>query len=321
MSFSHDASSIRNDQLLQISPRAPVPWVWDGVVAERAFTLFSAPEKTGKTTLLSLLLDKRRVGGQLLGRAVRPGRTILCSEESEELWRLRQPPLDFGSELEFHNPRQLTPTRKTWWRFINYLLDLDVQFDLVVIDTLMTFLPGSENNPRTLRQALHILKALRALPAGILLLHQQRAVRGRSRSRGPLAAFADILIDMRVPPGDPFTRRRDWVGVGRYPGTLQRVSAELNAEGTDYLLLPDAAAGPAVAPMLATLQSLLRESPAPLSCQEIIAHWPAAEPPPRSDSLMRSLRQACDLGLLVRTGSGTKFEAFRYALAEAQAVA
>ncbi len=65
-----------------------------------AITLLSAPEKTGKTTLPSLLLDRRREGGQLLGRTVRPGRTILCSEENSRLWELRQPPLDFGPQLE-----------------------------------------------------------------------------------------------------------------------------------------------------------------------------------------------------------------------------
>jgi hypothetical protein len=67
------------------SLKNPVPWIWDGVVAEKAITLLSAPEKTGKTTLLSLLLDRRREGGQLLGRAVRAGRTILCSEEEDDL--------------------------------------------------------------------------------------------------------------------------------------------------------------------------------------------------------------------------------------------
>src|SRR5947208_12325773 len=75
----------------------PIPWIWDGLVAEDAITLLSAPEKTGKTTLLSLLLDHRREGGLLLGRTVRPGRTILCSEENDRLWALRQPPLHFGS--------------------------------------------------------------------------------------------------------------------------------------------------------------------------------------------------------------------------------
>src|SRR5882757_5292057 len=77
----------------------PIPWIWDGLIARDAVTLLSAPEKTGKTTLLSLLLDRRRAGGQLLGRTVQPGRTILCSEENPHLWALRQPPLDFGAQL------------------------------------------------------------------------------------------------------------------------------------------------------------------------------------------------------------------------------
>ena len=75
----------------------PLPWIWEGVVVLEGVTLLSAPEKTGKTTLLSLLLDRRREGGQLLGRMVQPGRTILCSEENDRLWALRQPPLNFGS--------------------------------------------------------------------------------------------------------------------------------------------------------------------------------------------------------------------------------
>jgi hypothetical protein len=90
-----------------------VPWIWDGVVAAEAITLLSAPEKTGTTTLLSLFLDRRRVGGQLLGRTVLPGRTFLCSEEPPRLWELRQPPLDFGPQLEFHRPVGLNPTRRS----------------------------------------------------------------------------------------------------------------------------------------------------------------------------------------------------------------
>src|SRR6266702_4108554 len=107
--------------------RQPIPWIWDGLVAEDAITLLSAPEKTGKTTLLSLLLDRRRQGGELLGRTVLPGRTILCSEENYRLWELRQPPLDFGSQLEFHSPPCLDPTPRRWRRFIDHLLELGVE--------------------------------------------------------------------------------------------------------------------------------------------------------------------------------------------------
>ena len=67
----------------------PIPWIWEGILALEAVTLLAAPEKTGKTTLISLLLDRRREGGQLLGRTVIPGKTVLCSEESRTLWSLR----------------------------------------------------------------------------------------------------------------------------------------------------------------------------------------------------------------------------------------
>src|SRR5207302_11083766 len=134
----------------------------------------------------------------------------------------------------------------------------------------------------------------------------------------PLAASADILIDMQVPPGDRFTRRRHFQGVGRYPGTLQHVAAELNPEGTDYLLLADDPAEAPLAPALETLRQLLGQSPGPLTRQEILARWPEGEPPPRADSLWRCLTRGCELGILVRTGAGAKADAFRYGLAQHQ---
>src|SRR5437868_9651214 len=102
----------------------PIRWLWEGLIAEDAVTLLSAPEKTGKTTLLSLLLDRRREGGQLLGQPVRAGRTILCSEEDDGLWSLRQPPLDFGPGLELHRPMRCDPTPGRWRRFVDHLLGL-----------------------------------------------------------------------------------------------------------------------------------------------------------------------------------------------------
>src|SRR5947209_6934075 len=165
------AVSYGNDWLQSL--KRPVPWIWDGLVAEEAVTLLSAPEKVGKTTLLSLLLDRRRAGGLLLGRAVRPGRTILCSEENDTLWALRQPPLDFGPGLEYHRPIGRNPTSEGWQRFIDHLLDLaDDSFDLLVIDTVMSFLPAAQNTPRALHQALNELRVVAGRPAGVLLLHQ-----------------------------------------------------------------------------------------------------------------------------------------------------
>jgi hypothetical protein len=133
-----------------------------------SITLLSAPEKVGKTTLLSLLLDRRHRGGALLGRTVYPGRTVLCSEESPRIWEQRQPLLDFGPDLLFHEPDGDCPTRGRWKRFIDDLGELSFRqssFDLLVIDTAVSFVPLFERNRRTLRWALAQLRYVADFPA------------------------------------------------------------------------------------------------------------------------------------------------------------
>jgi hypothetical protein len=287
--------------------RRSIPWLWEGVLAEGAVTLLSAPEKIGKTTLLSLLLDRRRAGGALLGRTVYPGKSVLCSEENDRLWALRQPPLDFGPDLVFHRPAGTVPTRGRWKRFVHDVFSLffpEEGFDLVVIDTAASFLPLYERNKRTLRWALTSLGEIARFPAAVLVLNQSRNV------HRPLAAFADIVMEMTMPRGQGNTRRRTFTGVGRYPETLQTATAELNPEGTDYVLLPDNTA-PAP-PLLGTLQTLLAASATPLTCRELLARWPA--PSPRPDSLWRTLARGIEIGLFTVAGKGTKTEPFRFTL-------
>jgi hypothetical protein len=325
MHDDHRDRPIGHSNSLVQKERSPIPWIWEGLVAEGAVTLLSAPEKVGKTTLLSLLLDRRRAGGQLLGRTVHRGKTILCSEESLKLWSLRQPPLDFGSDLVFHQPDGDYPSRGRWKRFVDDVFTLlfeDSPFGLLVIDTAASFLPLADRNKRVLRWALAQLSLVADTPAGVLVLNQSRNV------HRPLAAFADIVIEMEIPRGPPHptlsptpggegrvrgaTRRRGFTGVGRYPDTLQTARAELNAEGTDYVLLPDSPEPPP--PLLATLQTLLTESPTPLTGRELLARWPGDAPCP--NRLWRTLTRGVERGLFVVTGAGTKTDAFRYGVAE-----
>jgi hypothetical protein len=120
---------------------------------------------------------------------------------------------------------------------------------------------------------------------------------------------------MSCPSADRTSRRRHFSGVGRYPGTLQHAAAELNSEGTDYLLVADSAPGQMLSSTLETLKQLLSQSPAPLTRQEILNNWPEPGTPPRADCLGRCLMRACELGILTRSGAGTKTDAFRYGLA------
>lgn len=99
------------------------------------------------------------------------------------------------------------------------------------------------------------------------------------------------------------------------------MAAGSNPEGTDYRRLAVGSPGAALAPALETVRQMLRQSPAPLTRQEILDCWPEGQRPPRADSLWRSQARGCDLGILVRTGAGNKAEAYPYGLAQRQPVA
>ena len=160
-----------------------------------------------------------------------------------------------------------------------------------------------------MQAALSQLTALTQLPLGILLINQSRTV------HRPLAAFADIILEIAIPRAPAgsraSTRRRVFTGVGRYPDALDRVEAELNAAGTDYVLAADAP--PPDPPLLAIAEALLAASGAPLTHQELLARWPA--PVPHPDSLHRTL--AVRAGRFTTTGNGTRSEPFRFGLARA----
>jgi hypothetical protein len=96
------------------------------------------------------------------------------------------------------------------------------------------------------------------------------------------------------------------LSASRYPRTLQYVAAELNDAGTDHVLLADARPPAPQTPGLETVQRILRQSPGPLTHQEILSSWPDCVPVPHTDSLWRVLAKACASGALVRTGAGTK---------------
>src|SRR5262245_6181257 len=308
----------QNDEIKKLSQQ-PVRWHWHGFVAADAVTLLTAPSKEGKSTLLALLLDRLREGGTLLGRPVRRGKTLVCSEDNQLLWGLRQQRLDFGSQVEFCTPECGVPSRGRWGRYIEHLIEVVAEncFDLVVVDPIVRFIPGVAGHSACLAKALDDLRLVANNYTGILLMHhppRHRVRPGQMIHDSFLAAYADILIDMRKPPGDPFTRRRRFLSTGRYPDTPPRVLAELKAEGTDYVLLADEAPEQAddAAAAMETLCGVLREHPEPLTRDEILAHWPAAVAAPTANTLWRWLNRGVEMGVLARSGAGSKKEAFRY---------
>src|SRR5687767_6846567 len=83
------------------SASAPLTWIWHGLLSPGQITLLTSQWKTGKTTLVSLLLARRVSGGQLAGQAVAAGGTAIVSEESATLWDRRAQLLDPGQRVCF----------------------------------------------------------------------------------------------------------------------------------------------------------------------------------------------------------------------------
>jgi hypothetical protein len=299
----------------------PTYWVWEGMIAETGITLLTGASMVGKTTLVAMLLDRRRAGGQFLGKQVWPGTTVVITEEALALWARRQLRLDFGPHVCFREP-DLSSLRR-WRRFADELCNVCVarQVDLLVMDSLAAFLPVAENHAASLRKFWYDLRMLAEdCGVGILLLHHPRRAGGRpgqaARGSGALPALSDISLDLRLPRGDPFTRRRHLFGNGRYPETPQRLLIEMNAEATDYAVLAEGTEDAAAfAPALDAVRTLLGQVDAPLTRQEILSRWPTPATCPTANTLWRWLTRACELGILACFGAGTKLDPFRYRLA------
>jgi len=294
-------------------------WLWDGFLAQGNLTLLTSRWKSGKSTLIALLLDRRREGGQLLGRVVRPGATAVVTEESLELWSMRRRRLSFGPRLcLFIRPFKEIPDLPTWRTFIDHLLGLHKErgIHLVIIDPALNFLPCNENNAKSQLKALQEVQRLMLAGMAVLVLHHpakgEPKLGQAARGAGGLPGFADILLEMRIPPGDAGTRRRRLHGFARYEETPQHLVAVLNREGTDYQILTETDDQEIAPPVFETLRELLRDNETPLTLGEILRQWPDVPPPPTDHTLWRWLKQGVAMGMLVREGAGTKKEAFRY---------
>src|SRR4051794_41022926 len=92
-----------------------VPWLFHGFVARGNITLLTSQWKAGKTTLLSLLLARRNAGGLLAGLSVKPGKSVVVSEESVDMWALRSRRYDFGGNVCFFpQPFKGFPSPDEW---------------------------------------------------------------------------------------------------------------------------------------------------------------------------------------------------------------
>ncbi len=142
---------------------AAVRWVWEGYLAFGSITLLTSRWKSGKTTLLSVLLARLHQGGTLAGSAVTAAPVVVVSEEAPALWVARGAKMNFGPRAKWIcQPFLRQPDRTEWADLVARLGALSAdQPTLIAIDPLATILPGSdENNASTILNALAPLRQL-----------------------------------------------------------------------------------------------------------------------------------------------------------------
>ena len=93
--------AILNTDDLNAAAQASLPWLWHGFLAPGNITLLTSQWKSGKTTLIAVLLSRLKAGGQLAGLPVLPGRAVVVSEEGPLHWYRRSQKLLFGNHLSW----------------------------------------------------------------------------------------------------------------------------------------------------------------------------------------------------------------------------
>lgn len=297
-----------------------VDWIWQGYLARGAMTLLTSQWKAGKTTLLSVLLARLAGDGQLAGLTTAKSKAAIVSEERLESWRRRHDRLQFGDNLVFLcRPFSARPTYEHWLALIDQLARLGEErgVELVVIDPLSPFLPGSvENQSSAIQDVLHPLERLTAAGQSVLLLHHPRkgesAPGQSSRGSGALCASVDVLMEMKLPPNSqPQDRRRKLLAWSRFDETPRERVIELSTDGTDYCesqIDTDTHREDYVA----TVEHLLTCPPRKLTRMQLLKHWPKKSPAPHPVPLWRALDGAVKNGVIEQEGSGRKRDPFRY---------
>jgi AAA domain len=302
-------------------------WLWHGYLAAGKITLLTSQWKSGKTTLISVLLARMAKGGQLAELPVAAARAAVISEEGPDNWVERCHKLQIGDHVcLLCRPFPGPPTFSDWRTMIDGMLALHrgEGLDLVVIDPLAMFLPGgSENQAGSMMDCLLALGDLTAEGLAVLLVHHPRKgpnLPGQaSRGTGALPSHADILIEMNWYGRPEDDDRRRWLhAYSRHQETRKHLIIELTEAGDDYRVHTAPPTGESIETWQ-VLRAVLQDADQPLTQREILREWPEDFAKPNVGTISRGLKRGQQQGLIRQRGAGSKREPFRYWLPEREA--
>jgi hypothetical protein len=307
--------------------RAGVQWLWDGYIGKGMVSLLTSFSKSGKTTLVSVLLATMRDGGVLGGKAVAQARALVVSEEAREVWAERCKKLAIGEHVHFLcRPFIAKPDEAGWTALMAAAAEVHESglADLVVIDTLAAFSPArNENTAAGMLDVLMPLQALTARGMAVLLLHHPRKAKSvdgqAARGSGALSSFVDVIVEMNYGAAAALDdRSRRILAFSRWPNTPRHRLLKLAEDGMGYDLVTEDA--PEVGGELDDgLLDVLQATQVKLDRFEILERWPDGARKPSEATLWRLLEKACEVGLVRKEGTGKKGDPFLYWLPEREA--
>lgn len=323
-------------QSRHLAPLVPVPmpqldasdessdadWLWHGFIARGNITLLTSQAKSGKTTLVTGLVQQMAKGGQFLDRPLAAGKVLYVSEESKKLWGPRQRRMRIGEHCELlARPFPRRPTHEQWEQLVELGMELQAagKLDLLVIDSLTRFLPGSADvDLNSLYLMFDPLQCLTDSGAAVVIVHHPR--RGRSeegmtaRGHSGLLAAVDIIVEQ----GYYGTLRSDecrrkLFAVSRFPETPRRLVYEWNSKTTRFRFLADAH-GVRFHENWEHVLAILKKRKSAATHEELLVDWPADLERPSARTLYQWLNQAFEAKLLRRSGSGRRSDPYQYRL-------
>jgi hypothetical protein len=135
---------------LRDAARGGGDWLWQGYLAPGSVTLLTSQWKSGKSTLIAVLLARMKAGGTVAGLPVRPGRAVVISEEAPSMWCERSRVVDLDGHVDwFCQPFRGKPTDEDRRELLARVGRLHEQkgVALLVIDALANLAPlRSEND-------------------------------------------------------------------------------------------------------------------------------------------------------------------------------
>ena len=278
-------------------------WLWENFVAKGNITLFSALAKAGKTTLLRCLFVAMKNNEEFAGQPTRPCKVLILSEESASEWADGREGID-DTDIDhvyiWPRPTRGIPSSKDWVEIIDLVCKKckELSIDMVVVDTISTFWPvDDENDAAKVKRALvPLYKLTDDNGVALMLVHHFKKDGGNegtaSRGSGALAGHVDNIIEFRR-SDDGFPYQRKIKTMGRFIQETE-LTIEMEANGK-YKTIGEAWVVSKKA-RVDKILSLMKETPRPMSIQEITSLWNSTLNKMSSKTIGRYVKDLISLG-------------------------